>query len=67
MAIPWKDDPPKIVKSNRTEVKLRQDGLCKRLGDKIQAAQNIFDRYLEKGYIRKLLPQEKIGAQSQLT
>ena len=58
MAIPWKDDPPKFMKSNRAEVKLRQDGVCKRLGDKIYAAQKIFDDYLTKGYIRKLSPQE---------
>jgi hypothetical protein len=54
ISIPWKDDPPKFLKSNRAEVKARQDGVCHRLGDKIGAAQKIFDGYLEKGYVRKL-------------
>ena len=54
ISIPWKDDPPNFSKSNRAEVKARQDGVCNRLGEKISAAQKIFDGYLEKGYIRKL-------------
>ena len=54
ISIPWKDDPPKFLKSNRAEVKARQDGVCHRLGDKIGAAQKIFNGYLEKGYVRKL-------------
>ena len=54
MSIPWKDNPPNFIRSNRAAVKRRQDGVCQRLGNKIGDAQKIFDGYLEKGYIRKL-------------
>ena len=60
ISIPWKDEPPKFTRSNRSEVLARQNGVCHRLGEKIVAAQRIFDGYLEKGYIRELDHQETL-------
>ena len=43
ISIPWKDTPPHFSRSNRDQVKARQDGDCNRLGDKKEQLTKIFE------------------------
>ena len=60
VSVPWKNGRPSFS-SNRFKVLQRQQNCEKNLvknGAKIEEVQKIIDGYLEKGYIRKISPEE---------
>ena len=58
VSIPWKGNGPNFT-SNRAAVEKRQENTLSKLKSRHVELRKIFDGYLEKGYIRKLRPEEK--------
>jgi hypothetical protein len=59
MTVPWKDGDTPNFQNNRAAVKRRQDGqTCKLLPERLEKVSKIFEGYLEKDYVRKLLKHE---------
>lgn len=58
VSIPWKGSGPNFT-SNRAAVLRHQERLLNKPGSRPAEVKKIFDSYLEKGYIRKLKPEER--------